>query len=432
MSHRRGLLAISPFLFFLLFYFVLSLVAGDFYKVPILVAFLLASVYAIVITRAGSVKDRVAIFAQGVGTDKVLLIIWIFVLAGAFASTAKGMGCVDATVNVLLSVTPPRLILVGLFVASCLISMATGSAIGTVIPLVPIAVGMGTATDANLPLLVSAVVGGSFFGDNLSFISDTTIVATSTQRCSMADKFRVNLWIVLPAALAVVGLYAWLGSGITASLAPADIQYVKVIPYAAVLVGAICGVDVLLVLFIGILLAGGIGLATGDYDFYACLAAVNDGVVGMGEWCIIVLLAGGLMELVKHNGGLDYLMQFMKSHVHSRRGAQFGMSALVMMVGICTGINTVAILSVGDMAREVSLHYRIDNRKMASLLDTTACFTQGLLPYGAHLLMAASLSGIASVDLLPYLYYPYALAVMVVLSILLGYPKAYSEPAQTV
>ena len=430
LSTGRGLLAISPLIVFLLFYLGLSLILNDFYKVPIAVAFLTASIYGICITTHLSLPDRVRTFGRGAGTTKMLLIIWIFLLAGAFANSAKAMGCIDAAVNMTLLALPPRFILAGLFVASCFVSMATGSAFGTVIALGPLGAGLATATDANTALTLAAVIGGSFFGDNLSFISDTTIVATSTMDVKMADKFKVNLRIVLPAALVILLLYGVLGSGFGAADLPEKVEWVKIIPYLAVIVLAISGMDVMVVLFIGLLLTGVVGMCTGSMDFFAWLAAINEGMMGMGELVIIVLLAGGMMALIKENGGLDWILSLMMKNIHSRKGAQLGIAALTVLVNICTANNTIAIVTIGSVARQISDRYGLDPRKVASILDTSSCFAQGILPYGAHLLLGASIAGISPMELMPYLYYPYAIGICTVLAILTGYPRKYNHAPQ--
>lgn len=429
-SNARGWLAISPLLVFIIFYLGLSLILGDFYKVPIAVAFLVASIYGIAITTHLPLIDRVRTFGRGAGSTKMMLIVWIFLLAGAFANSAKAMGCIDATVGAALIVLPPRFILAGLFAASCFVSMATGTAIGTVIALGPLGVGLATATDANVALTVSAVIGGAFFGDNLSFISDTTIVATSTLGVKMADKFKVNLWIVLPAAICILALYCFLGQGFGAAEAPDKVEWVKILPYLAVIVMAVCGMDVLLVLVIGLLLTGLVGICTGSLAFFDWLAAINEGVLNMGELIIIVLLAGGLMALIRENRGLDWILQLMTHSIRSQRGAQMGIAVLTVFASICTANNTIAIITIGHMAKDISERYGLDPRKVASILDTSSCAVQGLLPYGAHLLMGAAMAGISSMVLIPYLYYPMAIALCTVLSILFNYPKKFNRPAQ--
>ena len=423
----RGLLAISPLLVFLLFYLGLSLILGDFYKVPIAVAFLVASVYGVAITTRLPLIDRVRTFGRGAGSTKMMLIVWIFLLAGAFANSAKAMGCIDATVDVALLVLPPRFILAGLFVASCFVSMATGTAIGTVIALGPLGAGLATATDANLALTISAVIGGAFFGDNLSFISDTTIVATSTMGVKMSDKFKTNLWIVLPAAIGILVLYCFLGRGFGTADAPEKVEWIKILPYLSVIVLAVCGMDVMLVLIIGLLLSGLVGMCTGSMGFFDWLAAINEGMLGMGELIIIVLLAGGLMALIKENGGLEWILSLMMKGIRGRRGAMLGIAALTAFVNICTANNTIAIITIGNVAKEISERYGLDPRKVASILDTSSCATQGLLPYGAHLLMGATMAGVSSLALLPYLYYPMAIALCTVLSILFNYPHRFSR-----
>lgn len=426
-SAGKGILAVSPLIVFILFYLGLSLILNDFYKVPIAVAFLISSIFGICITSHLSLPDRIRTFGQGAGTTKMLLIIWIFLLAGAFATSAKAMGCIDATVDLALMVLPPKFILAGLFISACFISMATGTAIGTVIALGPLGLGLATATDANIALTMGTVIGGAFFGDNLSFISDTTIVATSTMGCKMADKFKANLWIVLPAAIAMLVLYGFLGRNFGSAQIPDHVEWIKIIPYMAVIILAVCGIDVMIVLVIGLFLTGIIGMISGDIDVFGWLAAINEGMLGMGELIIIVLLAGGLMALIRENGGLEWILQLMVKHIHSRRGAQFGIFVLTIFVTLCTANNTIAIITVGNMAKDISDRYDLDSRKVASILDTSSCCMQGLLPYGAHLLMGASMTGISSLMLVPYLYYPMAIGLSTIVAILFNLPRKYSK-----
>jgi Na+/H+ antiporter NhaC len=274
--------------------------------------------------------------------------------------------------------------------------------------------------------MTAVVVGGSFFGDNLSFISDTTIVATSTQGCKLSDKFRVNSFIVVPAALVILIVYILMGTGISAPQHVNDVAYLKVIPYLVVLVTAIFGMNVMAVLSLGILLTGCIGILDGSFDVYGWLGAMGTGIIGMGELIIITMMAGGLLELIKYNGGIDAIIRSLTRHVNSKRGAELAVAALVSMVDLCTANNTVAIITVGGIAKQIADRFGVDNRKCASILDTFSCAIQGVIPYGAQLLMAAGLAGINPISILPYLYYPLAIGIAALLSILLRYPKRYS------
>ena len=422
---KRGLLALSPLAVFIVLYLVTSIVARDFYKVPITVAFMATSIYAIAVTR-GKLRRRINVFSRGAGSPEMMLMLWIFVLAGAFANSAKVMGSIDATVNLTLAVLPSQMLLAGLFLAACFISLSIGTSVGTIVALTPIAAGVATQTGSSVALMTAVVVGGSFFGDNLSFISDTTIIATQTQGCKLSDKFRVNSFIVIPAALVILAVYVFMGQGMTAPTAVPSVEPLKVLPYLVVLLTAVFGLNVMAVLALGILLTGIIGLTSGAFDIYGWLQAMGDGIIGMGELIIITLMAGGLLEVIKHNGGIDFIIRQQTRHIHSKRGAELTIAALVGIVDICTANNTVAIITVGGIARKIGEKYGIDPRKCASLLDTFSCFTQGLLPYGAQLLMAAGLASLNPIAIVPYLYYPMAIGIAALLAILLRYPRRYS------
>lgn len=411
---------------FITLYLVTSIIAGDFYRVPITVGFLTASVYAITITR-GSLRRRITVFSRGAGSSQMMLMIWIFVLAGAFANSAKVMGSIDATVNLTLSLLPAEMMLAGLFLAACFISLSIGTSVGTIVALTPIAAGVALQTGASTAVLVAAVVGGSFFGDNLSFISDTTIIATQTQGCKLSDKFRVNSFIVLPAAIVVLILYVFMGQGITSPANIPEVEFSKVLPYLVVLVTAIFGLHVMVVLTLGIILAGIIGLLTGGFsDVFVWMQAMGDGIKGMGELIVITMLAGGLLEVIKHNGGIDFIIERLTRHISGKRGAELSIAALVSIVNLCTANNTVSIITVGGIARQIGRKYQLDPRKCASLLDTFSCTVQGLIPYGAQMLMAAGLAAINPIEILPSLYYPVAIGVAALLAIMLRYPRRYS------
>ena len=423
---KKGIIALSPLAVFIILYLVTSIIAGDFYKVPITVAFMAASMYAVVTSGGIPLRERIDIYSRGAATGQMMLMIWIFILAGAFAHTAKTMGAIDATVNMALTLLPTQMLLAGLFLAACFISVSVGTSVGTIIALTPIAAGIAEQTEASIPMMTAVVVGGSFFGDNLSFISDTTIVATSTQGCKLSDKFRVNSFIVVPAALIILVVYILMGSDISAPQQVNDVAYLKVAPYLVVLVTAIIGMNVMAVLSLGIILTGCIGILDGSFDVYGWMGAMGTGVTGMGELIIITMMAGGLLELIKYNGGIDAIIRSLTRHVNSKRGAELAVAALVSMVDLCTANNTVAIITVGGIAKQIADRFGVDNRKCASILDTFSCAMQGVIPYGAQLLMAAGLAGINPISILPYLYYPLAIGIAALLSILLRYPKRYS------
>ena len=423
---KKGIIALSPLLVFILLYLVTSIIARDFYKVPITVAFMASSIYAVIISRGMTLRKRIEIFNKGAGTSQMMLMIWIFVLAGAFANSAKMMGAIDATVNLALFLLPAKMILAGLFLAACFISLSIGTSVGTIVALVPIAAGMADYTGMSLPMMVAVVVGGSFFGDNLSFISDTTIVATSTQECRLSDKFRVNSYLVMPVACFMLIVYIFMGIHTQAVHPSGNIDILKVIPYIVVLVTAVLGMNVMAVLTIGLFLTGIIGILLGAFDFFGWMQAMGNGFLGMGELIIITIMAGGMLELIKYNGGIDFIISHMTRQVNSKRGAELSIATLVSLVNICTANNTVAILTVGGIAKKIGDRFGVDNRKCASILDTFSCMMQGIIPYGAQLLMAGGLAAINPISIIPFLYYPFLLGIMALASILVRYPKKYS------
>ena len=423
---KKGIIALSPLLVFIVLYLVTSIIARDFYKVPITVAFMVASIYAVIMAGGIPLRKRIDIYSRGAGTGQMMLMIWIFILAGAFANSAKAMGSIDATVNLALTLLPANMLLAGLFLAACFISLSVGTSVGTIVALTPIAAGVASQTGTALPLMVAVVVGGSFFGDNLSFISDTTIVATSTQGCRLSDKFRVNSYIVIPAAIAILAIYVVMGLHTQAPQKVGPVSLLKVIPYLVVLLTAVCGMNVMAVLTLGIALTGAIGLIDGSFDFYGWMGSMGQCIMGMGELIIITMMAGGLLEIIKHQGGIDFLIQRMTRHIHTKRGAELAIAALVSLVDLCTANNTVAIITVGGIAKQIGDRFGVDNRKCASILDTFSCMMQGLIPYGAQMLMAAGLAALNPISILPYLYYPMAIGFTALLAILLRYPKHVS------
>lgn len=436
MSNKKGLLALSP-----LFLLIVLIVAFTVYSVDsshqdtslsLTVAFMISSIYAVAISGGMPVRKRVDTYSKGAGANNLMLMLWIYVLAGSFAASAKAMGAVDATVNLALSILPASMILPGLFLADCFISVSIGTSVGTVVALVPIAAGLAHSMDANVGMMTAIIVGGAYFGDNLSFISDTTVVATQTQNCKMSDKFKVNSMIVVPAAVLVLIAYSVMGVGLQAPTHINEVEYMKVLPYLTVLVTAIAGMNVMAVLTLGTLLCGAIGIgshllgASGSYDLFGWFSAMGNGIIGMGELIIIAMMAGGMLEIIRENGGIDFIINKITAHVNSKRGAELSIAALVSMVNICTANNTVAILTVGNISKKIGDRFGVDNRKAASILDTFSCMVQGLIPYGVQMLLAAGLANLSPMDILPYLYYPLAIGVAALLAILLRYPKRYS------
>lgn len=419
--------ALTPLIIFLIIYLVASVIMGDFYKMPITVAFLVASIVAVATSSGGRLHKRIDLFCKGAANSNIMLMVWIFILAGAFAQTAKAVGAVDATVNLALSILPDNLLLAGMFIAACFISLSMGTSVGTIVALTPVAVGIATQTDINTPFMVAIVVGGAMFGDNLSFISDTTIVATRTQGCNMKDKFKVNSLIVIPVALLVAIIYLFQGSEITTTPTVTPIEWLKVIPYILVLVTALAGVNVMIVLLLGILCSGIVGIITGSIQFWEWIAAMGTGISGMGELIIITLLAGGMLEMIRYNGGIAYIIQKLTTRVKSKKGAELSIAALVSFADLCTANNTIALIMSGPIAKDIASRFGVDPRKSASLLDTFSCFIQGIIPYGAQLLMASGLASITPLAIMQYLYYPYLMGAAALVAIFFRYPRKYSR-----
>jgi len=407
LERRPNAWALTPLVVFLLTYLVISIVAGDFYKMPITVAFVISSIVAIAISKGGKLSNRIEQFCRGAANSNIMLMVLIFILAGAFAQTAKAMGAVDATVNLAMSILPGNLLAARIFLAACFLFIADKT-------------GMPDA------LMLGVVVSGAMFGDNLSFISDTTIVATRTQGCQMSDKFKVNIRIALPIAILTGLIYVLVGSGVENAYAPAPIEWVKVIPYLVVLVTAVCGINVMLVLFIGIVLSGIVGLWTGSFDIWGWNASMGLGITNMGELIIVTLLAGGMLEMIRYNGGIDWIIRKLTSRIHSSKGAEMSIAALVSFANLCTANNTIALIMAGPIAKDIADRFKIDPRRSASLLDIFSCFIQGIIPYGAQMLMAAGLGHVSPIEIMQYLYYPYLLGAGALLAIAFNYPRKYT------
>ena len=431
---KNGLLALSPLLVFLCIYLISSIVAHDFYRIPISAAFLVASVYAVAICKGKTLEERISVFSDGAGNRNVLLMIWIFVLAGAFAATAKEIGAIDATVNLALRVLPGNLLYAGLFLASCFISMSIGTSVGTIVALVPVAAGIAVELAAagaagpfaGVPFITAIIVGGAFFGDNLSFISDTTIAATRTQECSMSDKFKANIMIVGPAALVVTILYVIMGSSVSVTPEAGPINWVLLIPYILVIALALSGVNVTAVLTIGLAVNAVIGFSFGSLDWTGFLESIGGGISDMGDLIIVTMLAGGMLELIRVNGGIDFIVNGMTRHIRGKRGAELSIAGLVSLANLCTANNTIAIITAGGIARDITKRFGLDPRKTASILDTFSCLVQGFIPYGAQMLMAAGLAGISSISIIGHLYYPFIMGLCAILAILFRFPRKYS------
>ncbi|MBQ0048110.1 MAG: Na+/H+ antiporter NhaC family protein [Prevotellaceae bacterium] len=417
--------ALSPLIVFLVLYLLTSIIAQDFYKVPIAVAFLISSIYAL-LTLKGSAQERIEIFAKGAGNSTMILMLSIFILAGAFASTAKAIGAVDSTVNLTLKYLPEQFVLPGIFLASCFISLSIGTSCGTIAALTPLAVGIAQHSGISVPMMIGLVVGGTYFGDNLSFISDTTIIATQTQGCSMKDKFWVNIRIVGPVALLMLIIYFFVGKDTVSPQDIGEVNFLLVIPYILVVILALCGVNVLIVLSLGIVVSGILGLCYGTFNIFGLLSAMNDGIMGMSELIIVTILAGGMLEIIRHNGGIDLIIKALTRNIKGKIGGEFCIAVLTCLVNVCTANNTVAIITAGPIAKHIASKFGIDPRKSASLLDTASCFTQGILPYGAQVLIAAGLSQVNPIEIIPNLFYPMLIGLALILSILTRYPKKFS------
>ena len=400
-------IALLPLGIFLVLFVGSGIITGDFYKMPVLVAFIIAAAVALVSNRNASIQTKMEEFCKGAGDQNIILMVMIFVLAGAFGSVAKEMGGVDSTVNLSLSVLPPNLLVAGLFIIGCFISISMGTSVGTIAALAPIGLGVSENTGINVALVIGAVVGGAMFGDNLSMISDTTIAAVRTQGCELKDKFKTNFLIVLPAALITVILLTVVTSGHQANVeGNYSYEMVKVLPYILVLIGALCGLNVFILLGGGILFAGIIGLITKSFDLLGFINAISNGIAGMQELCLLVIIVGGVVSLIKYNGGIDFLLYIITNKVKTRKGAEFGIAALVSVIDLCTANNTIAIVTAGPLAKDIADKYGIDPRKTASILDIFSSCWQGIIPYGAQLLTAAGVAGISAVEIIKYLYYP--------------------------
>lgn len=415
--------ALIPLAVFLTTYVGLSLIAGDFYKIPVTVAFVLASTVALAMTKLPTLPERIERFCKGAADENIMLMVLIFILAGAFAQTAKAMGAVEATVNLTLTIVPGNMLAAGLFLAACVISVSVGTSVGTIVALTPVAAGLAQQTGLSPALMSAVVVSGAMFGDNLSVISDTTIVATRTQGCKMADKFKTNFNLVMPLALITTLLYIFVGSQGTHSFEPQAVNWAHVLPYGAVLLAAVAGVNVLVVLLGGLVLCGLIGVFSGTFSAWDWISAMGVGINNMGELVIVTLLAGGMLELLRYNGGLAWIIRVCTAHITGKKGAELSLAAVVSFANVCTANNTIALIMAGPIAKEIAQKFQISPNRAASLLDIFSCVTQGILPYGAQLLMAASLSGISPLQIMRYLYYPYILGIGALLAIALNLPR---------
>ena len=422
--------ALLPLIIFVSIYLGTSLVMKDFYSVSVLVPGIIAALVGIFMNRKRGLEKNIEIFCKGAGNSNIILMCLIFILAGAFAEVAKNMGAVESTVNLGLTILPKNILVAGIFVISSFIAISLGTSMGTIAAIVPIAMGIADKTNIALPLIVGAVVGGAMFGDNLSMISDTTIAATKTQGCEMRDKFRINFKVILPAAILVIVLYTFLGSGSNTSVGQYDYNLIKVIPYLGILIAALMGVNVIAILAGGIVLAGGIGFFTGSMDLKVFFNSISAGVAGMSELILISIIIGGIVEIIKENGGIDYVLNLVTKRINGKKGAEFGIGLLVSLVDACTANNTIAIVTVGPLAKDISNKYNLDSKRVAGILDMFSCAVQGIIPYGAQLMSAAALTGLSSFEIMKFLFYPYLMGISVIIFIAFFQKKENTETSE--
>ncbi|MBM7553598.1 Na+/H+ antiporter NhaC family protein [Thalassobacillus pellis] len=417
-------LALIPFGIFILLFIGSGVITGDFYKMPVLVALFTAILVALFMNRKTDFQTKVMQAAEGGGHPTIILMVIIFLLAGAFASVAEGMGAVESTVNLGLTFLPQNLLVVGLFVIGCFISISMGTSMGTVVALAPIGLGVAEQTDISVAITMGAVVSGAMFGDNLSIISDTTIASVRTQGTQMKDKFKANFFIVLPAAIVTAVLFWVLTSDATGGMGGNHpFNFIKVLPYLAVLIFAIVGVNVIFVLIGGTIFAGIVGIALGDITFGKSIELVGSGFTGMQELSMIAILLGCLVELIRRNGGIDFLLYTITKRISSNKGGELGIAALVSTVDLSTANNTISIITAGPLAKQISERFSIDPKRSASLLDIFASTFQGLIPYGAQLLAVSGVAGISPVAITPFCFYPMLLGISGLLAIAFGLPK---------
>ncbi len=430
MKPKKGLAALLPILVFLIIYIGVGVYyeyirpqegVQGFYVMSVVVAFMAAIAVALFQNRSISFDEKLRICASGMGDDNILTMIFIFLLAGAFSGVASASGCAEDTANMLLSFVPGRLTVLGIFLIACIISMAMGTSCGTITVMGSLALSISQSAGLSLPLCFGALVGGSMFGDNLSFISDTTIAATKTQGCQMRDKFRENFFIALPAALitcVILLIIAWTGKA--AAVGEYSFNIFRALPYFVILIAALIGINVFIVLGFGLLLCTAIGIFSGSIDIHNIFISMGSGVSGMYETIVVTILATALSALIKYNGGFEAIITFIKKHFHGSKGGQLGIILISMLMDISTANNTVAIVVTAPIATDIRKEYEITPQRTASLMDISTCIAQGIIPYGAQLLIAAGIAGISSIQIMPYLFYPYLLLICVLVATFIG------------
>lgn len=430
MKPKKGLAALLPILVFLIIYIGVGVYyeyirpqegVQGFYVMSVVVAFMAAIAVALFQNRSISFDEKLRICASGMGDDNILTMIFIFLLAGAFSGVASASGCAEDTANMLLSFVPGRLTVLGIFLIACIISMAMGTSCGTITVMGSLALSISQSAGLSLPLCFGALVGGSMFGDNLSFISDTTIAATKTQGCQMRDKFRENFFIALPAALitcVILLIIAWTGKA--AAVGEYSFNIFRALPYFVILIAALIGINVFIVLGFGLVLCTAIGIFSGSIDIHNIFISMGSGVSGMYETIVVTILATALSALIKYNGGFEAIITFIKKHFHGSKGGQLGIILISMLMDISTANNTVAIVVTAPIATDIRKEYEITPQRTASLMDISTCIAQGIIPYGAQLLIAAGIAGISSIQIMPYLFYPYLLLICVLVATFIG------------
>lgn len=418
-NEKSNAAALLPIGVFLVIFLGSGVITGDFYAMPAIVAFLIALFVAFCQNRGLSFDEKISIISKGVGNENIITMSLIFLCAGAFSGAVTAAGGVESTVNLGLSILPAKVAVVGLFIIGCFISVSMGTSMGTIAALAPIAVGISEKTGFSLAVCIGAVVCGAMFGDNLSMISDTTIAAVKTQGCEMKDKFRENFFIVLPAAIVTIVLFFFITRNGNFKLAE-ELTYNiwRVVPYVLVLVGALIGINVFLVLISGTVISLIVGVATGSLAVGDMFAAVGEGVTGMYDITVISIVVACIVSLVKEFGGIQFILNLIKKSIKGQKGGEIGIAGLSLLVDMCTANNTVAIVMAGPIAKEISEEFDISSRRSASLLDIFTSVGQGMIPYGAQLLSAASLTGLIPFAIMPYLFYPILMAVSAVLFIL--------------
>ncbi|NEU06607.1 Na+/H+ antiporter NhaC family protein [Clostridium senegalense] len=415
---KKSIIALMPLLVFIVIYFGVAIILKDFYAISVVVPFLIASIVALIQNRERTFDDKVISFCKGGGNPDIIMMCLIFILAGAFGETAKSMGAVESTVNLGINFLPSFLLVPGIFLMAGFISTSIGTSMGTIAAFVPIALGISEKTGISLGLIVGAVVGASILGDNLSMISDTTIAAAKTQNADLKDKFKVNFKITLPSAIVTMAILVILTLGKTANIGGVyEYQIIKVIPYIFVLASALMGVNVITVLTGGVAISAVIGFITKDMTLKLLVDSIATGALNMGELIIVSILIGGIVEIIKDNGGIEFIISFIASKIKSKRGAELGIAILVSIVNLFTANNTISIVTVGPMAKEISETYDLDSSRVATLLDVFSCVIQSLIPYGAQLLSAAALSALSPFAILKYTYYPVVMGVFTIIFI---------------